>query len=284
MTRATRIVLAAVLLVGSLAGSVGAAARWLVTPVDDGVITLLLLGSDEGPPRAGTPERGRADAFHLLFVSPDRQHATFVNVARDAWVPIAGHGNGKINGCLAGGPERCVATVEGYFGVDVDHYLLTSMHGMADAFEQFGGIDVHVDRPLTMGGPDIAAGDQHLNGYQALTYARDRKNRPGGDFDRSAAQADLLKRAHAKAVSDADLGSIARAVAILSRHVVTDIPDAELLRYGYAAMTLPPANVADVTLPGRIGTAGAASVIRLDGVATALVHDAADDGRLTPRG
>lgn len=284
MTRASRVVLAVVLLAASFAGSAAAANRWLVAPVDDGVITLLLLGSDEGPPRSGTPERGRADAFHLLFVSPDRQHATFINIARDAWVPIADRGNGKINGCLAGGPDRCVRTVERYFGIDVDHYLLTSMHGMADAFEQFGGIDVHVERALSMGGPDIAAGDQHLNGYEALTYARDRKNRPDGDFGRSEAQAQLLARAHAKAVAGADLGSIARTVAILSRHVVTDIPDADLLRYGYAAMGLPPQNVASITLPGRIGTAGAASVIWLGDGATALVLDAADDGRVASAG
>lgn len=280
MSRAARLLLATALIVGSLAGSAGAAGRWLVTPVEDGVITLLLLGSDAGPPRGGSPAAGRADAFHLLFVSEDRQHATFVNIARDAYVPIPGRGNGKINSCLTGGPERCVATVEQTFGIDVDHYLLTSMHAMADAFEEFGGIDVHVDRPLTMGGPDIAAGDQHLNGFQALTYARDRKNRPRGDFDRSAAQAELLALAHAKAVAGADLGSIARTVAILSRHVITDIPDAMLLRYGYAAMTLPPQNVASVTLPGRIGTAGAASVIWLGGEAAALVADAAD-GRMT---
>lgn len=283
MSRATRLLLATLLVVGSVAGSAGAAGRWLITPVDDGVLTLLLLGSDAGPPRSGSPAAGRADAFHLLFVSEDRQHATFVNIARDAYVPIPGRGNGKINSCLTAGPERCVATVEGYFGIDVDHYLLTSMHGMADAFEQFGGIDVHVDRPLTMGGPDIAAGQQHLNGYEALTYARDRKNRPGGDFGRSTAQAELLALAHAKAVTGADLGSIARTVAILSRHVITDIPDAMLLRYGYTAMTLPPGNVANVTLPGRIGTAGAASVIWLGSDATALVADAAD-GRMTPAG
>jgi LCP family protein required for cell wall assembly len=281
VTRVARLLLVVLLVLGSLAGSAAAGARWLLAPVDDGVITLLLLGSDAGPPRTGDAARGRADGFHLLFVSPDRQHATFVNVARDAWVPVAGRGNDKINSCLVGGPERCVETAERAFGVDVDHYLLTSMHGFAHAFEQFGGVEVHVDRALTMGGPDIGPGTQRLNGYEALTYARDRKNRPRGDFDRSAAQSELLARAHQEVVLGADLGSIARAVAILSRHVVTDIPDADLLRYGYAAMTLPPANVANVTLPGRIGTAGSASVIHLDQAAYAIVRDAADDGRVS---
>jgi LCP family protein required for cell wall assembly len=280
MTRRVHHVLAAaVLLTVSLAAAAEAGQRWLAAPVGDGVITLLLLGSDAGPPRGGSPTTGRADAFHLLFVSEDRQHATIVNVARDAWVPVPGRGRSKINACLVGGPQRCVDTVEQVFGIDVDHHLVTSMHGMAEAFEAFGGVEVDVPRALRSGGPDIGPGRQRLNGYEALTYARDRKLRPGGDFERSEAQAELLALAHAAAVRDADLGSIARTVGILHRHVETDASAADLLRYGYAALGLPPDNVTNVTLPGTAGWAGAASVVHLSDRATALVRDAAD-GRL----
>ncbi len=277
-----RILALALVLLLTLGGSAVAATRWLLAPADDGVITLLLLGSDAGPPRGGSPAEARADGFHLLFVSPDRLHATFINIPRDAWVPVAGSGTRKINACLVGGPERCVATVEALFGIDVDHHLVTSMHGLADAFEQLGGLDVDVPRALSGGGPDIAAGPQHLNGYEVLTYARDRKNRPGGDVDRTTAQAEVLALAHAQVVADADLGTIARTVAVVARHTITDASPAQLLRYGYTALQLPPANVANVTLPGDIGMAGAASVVRLRQRAYDLVRDAADDGRVTP--
>jgi LCP family protein required for cell wall assembly len=280
-SRPLRALVAALAAATTIAATGVATSRWLSAPVDDGVITLLLLGSDQGPPRGGPPDQARADAFHLLFVSPDRQHATFVNLPRDAYVPVPGRGRTKINSCLVAGPSRCVETVESVFGVDVDHHLLTSMHGLADAFEQFGGLDVDVERALSNGGPDIAAGQQHLNGYEVLTYTRDRKNRPDGDFGRSHAQSEVLARAHADLVSDPDLGSVARAVAILARHTITDASPADLLRYGYAALELPPGNVDNVNAPGDVGFAGEASVVRLRDEAYALIRDAADDGRVT---
>lgn len=280
MRRPVRLLVATLALSLLLGAGAGAADRWWSAPVDDGVITLLLLGSDQGPPRGGSPLAARADGFHLLFVSPDRRHATVLNVPRDAYVPVVGMGHTKINACLAGGPDRCVATVESVFGVDVDHHLVTSMHAFADAFEQLGGLDVDVPRRLTGGGPDLVAGPQHLNGYEVLTYARDRKNRPGGDLDRTHAQGEVLARAHAAVVAEADLAAVARVAGIVARHTVTDASAGDLLRYALAARSLPPQQVVNRTLPGSIGTAGRASVIRLPERAYALVRDAADDGRL----
>lgn len=288
MTRSFRSVLSAVdgrvraIAVAALAlllvAGTTATARFVTAPVDDGVITLLLLGSDDGPPRAGEPDKARADGFHLLMVSPDRQRATFLNIPRDSYVPVTGMGKTKINACLVGGPERCVSTVESHFGIDVDHHLLTSMHGLAEAFERFGGLEVDVERRLTGGGPDIEPGLQRLNGYQVLTYSRDRKNRPGGDFDRSYAQAEVLALAHAEAVRDADLRTIAESVAILTRHTITDASPAELLRYGYAALQLPPAGVDNVNLPARIGNVGKSSVVFLTEEAYRIVDDVKVDG------
>ena len=281
MRRRLPTVIVTVLALLALASGGVAAGRWLVAPVDDDVITLLLLGSDAGPPRGGSPTKARADGFHLLFVSPDRQHATVVNLPRDSYVPVPNMGRTKINACLVGGPERCVATVESLFGIDVDHHLVTSMHALADAFEQLGGLEVDVPRSLTGGGPDIAPGRQRLNGFEVLTYARDRKNRPGGDFDRAHAQGEILALAHQQLVAGADLGDVARSVAVVARHTASDASPAQLLRYGYAALTLPPGNVANVSLPGNVGTAGRASVVRLPDRAFAMVRDAADDGRMT---
>lgn len=249
-------------------------------PLDDGVTTLLLLGADQGPPRGGSPLRARADAFHLLFVASDLSHATFVNVPRDAWVPVAGRGTTRINACLNGGPDTCVATVERLWGVDVDDWVVTSMLGMGRAFQEFGGVEIDVPRSLAHGGPDISPGVQRLQ-LGALTYARDRKNRPGGDFDRSAAQAELLIAAHRKVVADGvSVDEVMRVADILRRHTITSASTRDLLRYAFAATDVPPANVATVTLPGGTGRAGAASVVFLGGDAAGIVADAADDGRV----
>jgi polyisoprenyl-teichoic acid--peptidoglycan teichoic acid transferase len=248
---------------------------------DDDPLALLLLGSDEGPTRSQNPLSGRADGFQLLFVSPDRQHATFVSIPRDSWVPVAGMGTTRINACLVSGPENCVATVEQVFGIEVDGYLLSSMRGFANAVNAFGGLTVDVPTPVYDGGVEIpTAGEQELTGLQALTYARDRKNRPGGDFGRSQAQAELLAIAHADVVRDGTATAVLDAVAVLRRHAETDLGGAALARYAFEAMHLPPDNVQRVLAPARVGMAGAASVVFLDDATYPLVRDAADDGRV----
>jgi polyisoprenyl-teichoic acid--peptidoglycan teichoic acid transferase len=282
--RLLRRLLAATLVASLLIGGTAIGAeRWLLPPVgdDDAPLALLLLGSDEGPNRSDNPLVGRADGVQLLFVSADRQHATFVSIPRDSWVAVSGIGNNRINACLVNGPERCVETVENVFGIDIDHYLLTSMRGFAHAIDEWGGITVDVPTPVFDGGYDITeTGEQHLEGLQALTYARDRKNRPGGDFGRSQAQAELLAIGHRDVHEAGTVRAVLDAVAVLRQHTVTDISGPQLARLGFEAMHLPPDNVQRELAPARLGTAGAASVVYLEDAAYAMIRDAAEDGRL----
>ncbi len=276
LSRALAFALAA-LIVGPSAGALFAVQR--ADAADGRVLTVLLLGSDAGPPRSGDPLRGRADGFQLLFVSADRQHASILSVPRDSWVPVPGRGNSRINACLTGGPQLCVRTVEQLWGLRVDGWVATSMWGFADAVNDFGGLVVDITRPVSDGGEDITTtGLQSIGGYQALTWGRDRRMRPGGDFTRSRAQAELL------AVGQAHLH--ARGTSSAAQHVAniirlrgsTSFSDAELANYALQALQLPPGNVRRTGLPGRPGWAGPASVVFLDGNAAGIVADAAADG------
>ena len=283
MRRRWRYRLTTLLVVASLLlGGAAVAVENLLLPQGRGnVLTFLLLGGDMGPPRGGDVRSGRADGVQLLFVSADRQHATFVSIPRDAYVSVPGRGQTRIGHCLVGGPDACVATVEQEFGVSVDGYLLTSMHGFANAVQRFGGLTVDVPTPVSDGGTAIPqAGEQHLSGSQALTYARDRKNRSGGDVTRSQAQAELLAIAHREAVESGDLRAITDALSVLRRHSFTDLSARELTRYAFQAMRLPPENVERTVATGSGAMIGGASMYRLDQQAYDRIADAAEDGRL----
>ena len=263
-------------------GSAVAVERYTTLPAGDGdVLTLLLLGSDEGPPRSADITAGRADGFQILFVSGDRQHATFVSVPRDSWVNVAGSGNGRINNCLLGGGERCMATVEQVFGIEVDGYLATSMDAFKAAVDAFGGVTIDVAVPLTHGGADITStGVQELTGSQALTYGRDRKTRAGGDFTRSRSQAEILATAHRALAADPAPDRILDTVSILRRHTVTNLTGPQLARLGFEALRLPPDNVQRVLAEGVDAWVGEAAVVKLRDSAYATVRDAADDARV----
>lgn len=268
--------------------------RALTLPSDGQPFTVLLLGSDDGPPREANPLTSRADAFHILTVSGDRQSAVFVSLPRDSWIPVTGSGTTKINACLTRGPENCVSTVESEFGIELDGYIITSMWGFAEAVNAFVGCPAGPDSPCdkgllvdvqdpcdsNCGGPPIpTAGEQPLTGYQALSYSRHRKTRPGGDLSRSQAQARILAIAHADVHENGGLIRTMEAVRILRRHSVTDLEATTLARLALESLSLPPENVVLEFAPSRGGTVGSASVVFLEPGTYPLITDAAD-GRL----
>jgi polyisoprenyl-teichoic acid--peptidoglycan teichoic acid transferase len=269
-----------------------------VGPSTDRPLAILLLGSDAGPPRTDDTVTGRADGFQLLFVSAERDRATFVSLPRDSWVPVTGLGDNKINACMTRGPENCVTTVENAFGIEIDAYFVTSMWGFADAVNEFVGCDIGdpelsrtCTRGLTVdvdftcsancgGFPIASRGEQKVSGFEALTIARNRGQRAAGDFSRSASQAELLAIAHAEMQAEGSIARMMDALRILRRHSVTDLSLPQLTRLGLDAMRLDPANVERILAPSRIGTVGAASVVFLNDPTYDIISEAAATGRL----
>lgn len=267
-----------------------------VAPQGDRPLAILLLGSDDGPPREGDPTKGRADAIQLLFVTEDRTAATFISIPRDSWLPVGGIGETKINACMTvlDGAQNCADTLEDVFGIEIDGWMLTSMWGMADAVNEFSGcasgpeecdrgLVVNVDFTCTSqcGGLAIPErGEQRLNGYEALTYARYRKGREGGDFGRAQGQAELLAIAHREVAEDGSVARMMDALRILRRHTITSFTMPQLVRLGLDALRVDPAQVQRQLIPSTTATIGAASAVRLLDGAYPMVADAADDGIL----
>ena len=225
--------------------------------------------------RGGTMERGRADALQLVVLDAASRRGAVLSFPRDSYVPIPGHGTSKINAAMAfGGPPLLVQTFERLTGLTIDYYALTSFDGLTDIVNKVGGVQVNVDMNLRdhFAGAFLDKGRRKLNGRQALAYARARKTLPGGDFDRSRHQGQVLL---------GGLGTFQRQVAenparvmtwlsVLRDEVKTDLPFPELLRLALLATRVPPASIRNVPVPGTAGMAGSASVVRLTPGAYAL--------------
>jgi polyisoprenyl-teichoic acid--peptidoglycan teichoic acid transferase len=248
------------------------------TPTVKRRIVLLTIGSDSGAPkfgRGGAMERGRADALQLVVLDTVKRRGSVLSFPRDSYVPIPGHGTSKINAAMAfGGPPLLVATFERLTGIPIDYYAVTSFDGLTDIVNKVGGVRVDVDMNLRdhFAGAFLNKGRQTLNGRQALSYARARKTLPGGDFDRSRHQGQVLlgglgtfQRQVAK-----DPTQVMSWLAVLRDEVKTDLPFPELLRLALLATRVPPASIRNVPVPGTAGSAGGASVVRLTPGAYAL--------------
>ena len=267
-----------VLLLGALAVSTY---RTVLRPAyaDDGILVVLVVGSDVGPPyRPGDPLRGRADAIHLVAVDIGARRATVVDIPRDSVI-----GGTKVNAHLAtGGPDALVSQLESFTGLTIDHWVLTTFRGFERLTAELGGADVVADEPMhdDSSGSDFEPGPVHVEGATALAFARDRHSLSDGDFGRTRHQGDLLLAIHRRvAAQRPGPGELVDLVATVGRTTVSDVPRRDLLPLALLATDIRPGAVHHVPLTGRTATLGSASVVYVEPGDT-FVHIA--DGQVGP--
>jgi LCP family protein required for cell wall assembly len=103
--------------------------------------------------------------------------------------------NAKKNGSSPG-IEAMREAAEGITGLKIQYSVLVDMQGMSDLIDALGGVDINVTERVAIATPDVPerlvpewinVGQQHLDGYHAMMYARSRWGGLG-DYDRMARQ------------------------------------------------------------------------------------------------
>ncbi len=154
---------------------------------------LLLMGTD----RTSGTEIGRTDTLMLITVVPLQPYVGMLSIPRDLWIAIPGHGENRINTAHffaeldnpGSGPSVTRQVVEDNFQVSVPYYVRVRFDGFKDVVDAMGGITITLDKPAS----GFEAGVHHLDGAQALAFARERKS--SDDFFRMAHGQLLLKAA-----------------------------------------------------------------------------------------
>ncbi len=178
---------------------------------------ILVLGSDARPRNARDCPAGgcgppRSDT--ILLMRTGAGHSARLSIPRDTIVDIPGHGRDKINAAYAiGGPALTITTVKQFLGIKINHLVEVNFQNFPDFVDSLGGIDFtggcvisNISGGKANGGSTLRlpAGTHHLDGEQALTLARTRKNscRPGeDDLDRAKRQQQILSAIKGKLVS-----------------------------------------------------------------------------------
>lgn len=188
---------------------------------------VLLMGTDG---REGE-STFRSDTIILARVDPANRQVTLISIPRDTYVDLAGYGPNKINAARAyGGPELAVSTVANFAGVDISHYIEVSFDGFDAIVDSLGGVEINVpqafyDEYLDEG---LEAGDQVLNGDQALVFCRSRHPFANGDFARSEHQR-MFIIALAKQILASDAVTMANTLTTISQYVSTDMSLTEII-------------------------------------------------------
>lgn len=161
----------------------------------DEPFTVLLLGSDEREEEWGGDGSARTDTIILVRVDAANKSVNMVSIPRDTMVQLPGVGTAKINAAyFYDGAPGTIAAVKDLTGVDIDHYVFIDFDGLMDLVNAIGGIDVYVDERIDnpkAGHAVVEAGQQHLDGEQALVLARNR-DYVDGDYTRQVNQRKVI--------------------------------------------------------------------------------------------
>ncbi len=174
---------------------------------DDKIENILVFGVDSrGPSNIVC----RADS--LIIVTVDRRHDTIklTSIMRDVRVNIEGRSNpDRINAAYAyGGVGLLINTINETFDLDIQRFAMFDFWSAASLIDSLGGVDLevtdaeipHLNHNLKemndLTGqmvPDVTeAGELHLNGAQAIAWARIRKL--DSDYMRTSRQRTVMMR------------------------------------------------------------------------------------------
>lgn len=195
---------------------------------------MLLIGIDRSEERDEAGDLGgvyRTDTMILARVDPQNKTVTLVSIPRDTQVDLGEYGTQKINAAYAfGGASLAVNTVEDLAGVEISHYAEIDFDGLTAIVDTLGGIDVDV--PVEIDDDDaggyLAAGQQTLNGEQALILCRSRHTYANGDVVRAACQRLVIQAITEKALSS-DVATLTSTVSTLAEYVTTDLSVSEIV-------------------------------------------------------
>lgn len=191
---------------------------------DDGYWTVAVFGVDS---RDGNLEKNAlSDVEMICNINKSTGEITLVSVYRDTYLKIDSDGTyHKINEAyFKGGHEQAVSALEENLDIQFDNYATFNWKAVADAINILGGIDLELsdaefayinsfitETVNSTGIPSQhlkSAGMNHLDGVQAVAYARLRLM--DTDFNRTARQRKVISLAMEKArnASFADLNNI----------------------------------------------------------------------------
>lgn len=174
-----------------------------VSNITNTPFNVLISGSDT---RGGFDENGRSDVIMVATVNPKTGTILLTSIPRDFYVTTAcDAGDGCQQGALdkithtgIHGTNTTKRTVEQLLGIEINYTFKVGFDTVTDIVDAVDGIDVNVEPGyecnnfLHAPGLSVHAGVNHLNGEQALGYARERYAYSEGDRQRTKNQQQVL--------------------------------------------------------------------------------------------
>ena len=212
-----------------------------------GYWTVAVFGVDS---RNGDVGKGaNADVQIIANVNMGTGDITLTSVYRDTYLNLGkGDRYSKSNAAYAeGGPEQAVAMLNKNLDLDIENYVTFNWKAVADVIDLLGGVDIDVSKAafyymnayihetclksgISAQNPAAMyikqAGPQHLNGVQAVAYARLRYM--DSDFERTKRQREVISQCLDLA-KKTDLATLTKIIDTVLPQVAFNIDTADII-------------------------------------------------------
>lgn len=187
--------------------------------------------------------KSRSDVNILAVVNPTTKQILLVNTPRDYYLPLARNGElDKLTHAGLYGIDESMKVLGNLYGVQADYYVRVNFAGLVKIVDALGGVDIESDANFScvpMETPDgngdytyqkysFTKGINHINGSQALAFARERKAFADGDNRRGQHQMTVIKAIVNKACSSAVLTKYQELLKAASDAFITNMPYADI--------------------------------------------------------
>jgi len=204
--------------------------------------TMLIMGVDSEKDGLNDNAAFNGDTLMIITFNPKTLNATMFSIPRDTYVPIKCRGNAenKINSSAAYGTKCVIDTIEQLIDIKIDYYVKINFNGVVKLVDSVGGIDVNVgkkfceqDSNRRFGKYEICleAGYQHLNGEQALAFARHRHTLLRGDIDRTKNQQIVVEAIAKKLIKKISFTEFKDTLNSISDNIATNIETDQILSF-----------------------------------------------------
>ena len=254
-----------VIILGLILAGVGYAARVLTsannllsrsyTPIEKKVeenrhidplkdpISILLLGVDNDDDRQ--LDSTRTDAMILMTFNPINKDISMVSIPRDTYtymsIPNQFEGMTKINAAYSfGEAEAAIDAVEDLMELPINYYITVDFTAFEDIVNAVGGVEVDVPYDIKEQNAkgkfviDLKEGRQHLNGEEALAFARTRKG--DNDILRGSRQQEVMNEIMKKAMSIGSITKLENIMEAISGHFWTNMDKQTIFKVAEAAL------------------------------------------------
>ena len=233
---------------------------------DAHVFNFLLFGADRNSVEEFSAME-RADATKLVSLDMRNKTIRIASLQRDTmvWIPDPVSDYSKLNHAYWwGGPDLALRTVNMNFDMNITKYVTFSMAGVEAIVDEIGGVDIYLTRAESTYFQDgmikntgYAEGTFHLNGKEALAYARLREI--DNDYNRMNRQNTLIRTIVNK-LSGSSVQEILAVVNTVMPYIETNFTNFEIERWLTRILSYDLRNIETQDVPMDDGKAIRASI------------------------